>query len=213
MVSASMAGSHCTAASRPRRRLSRWAWRAERPAESNCEVREHASRGEKRGKAAECTRVPAHGSGSTGGGAECGLASHTLGPLTCSHAARGRGAARQGPAGPCSGLCSRPGPEAGRAGVQQRRRLHDGCLMCALWADCPAGWRLRAPAAGGGRRPATVSTPLLLLPNPQQHASTAHSARSPTRGSLGRVPHFRPCDEVGLIAPGAQLLHCAVHQC
>lgn len=33
VVSASMAGSHCTADSRPRRRLSRWAWRAERPAD------------------------------------------------------------------------------------------------------------------------------------------------------------------------------------
>lgn len=76
-----------------------------------------------------------------------GLASHTLGSLTRPRVARRRLASRQGPACPCSRLCSRAGPEAGLAGREQRRRLHDRRLMTQLETGEPAVLRPRRAAA------------------------------------------------------------------
>lgn len=114
-------------------------------------------------------RRGAGGGGGTRSGGRGGLASHTLGPLTCCLAPGGWLPACQGPACPGRGLCGRAGPEAGRAGLEHRRRLHGGRLMGDLWASgtcCKAPARCRAGrgyARLGGlcapaKRPAALRT-------------------------------------------------------
>lgn len=85
---------------------------------------------------------------------------------------------------PARALPARAAACAAGPGRKQAVQGLSSAAACMTGARCsPCGptallrLHLRAPAAGGGRRPATVSTPLLLLAIPQQHAHTAGSAR------------------------------------